>query len=152
MSSSDWNSQFKIDEECFFTREQLLERDDDPIANGMVDLAYLNERFGQHVRFDHAAAVRAILVREGKRDWRWIWGIGLLHDQILKETGYQKLYARYRNQRGMLPRIEFHGGADLGVAIELLLKETPLERGDVINIESEAGGRWMSIGDYLGEN
>jgi len=52
----------------------------------------------------------------------------------------------------MLPRIEFHGGADLLIALSLLLEETPLEINDVINIEAESGERWMSIGDYLGMN
>ena len=147
----DWQGQFRIEDECFFTREQLLERDYDPIEDGVVDLNYLNERFGHHIRLDHAAAVRAILVREGKHNWKWIWWIGLLHDHILHEIGYPKLYARYRNQKGMLPRIEFHGGADLLITLSLLLEETPLEKDDVINLESETGGRWMSIGEYFAD-
>jgi hypothetical protein len=142
-------SPFLVDEECFFTREQLLERDYDPIEEGDVGLEYLKSRYEHHVDLDHAAAVRAILVREGRREWNWIWGIGLLHDHILRTTSHTKLYARYRNQRAMLPRIEFHGGADIHTALKMLLVETPLEKDDVINIEAETGGRWMSIGHYL---
>ena len=97
------------------------------------------------------AAGWVIVVREGKQKWKWIWGIGLLHDHILHESGYPTLYARYRNQKGMLPRIEFHGSADLYTALTLLLEETSLEKDDVINLESETGGRWMSIGEYFAD-
>jgi hypothetical protein len=152
MDQPDLTPHIRIEERCPFTREQLLEEDYDPIAEGLVDLAYLQRRYRHHLHYDHAAAVRAILVRPGKRDWKWIWGIGLLHDHILAETGYPKLYARYRNQRGMLPRIEFHAGADLYVSLQLLLETTPLRPEDAINIVSEMGGRWMSIGDYFGED
>ena len=51
----------------------------------------------------------------------------------------------------MLPRIEFHGSADLYTALTLLLEETSLEKDDVINLESETGGRWMSIGEYFAD-
>ncbi len=150
MEGLDWSVYFRIEDECFFNRTQLLERDYDPIAEGDVDIDYLKKRYAHHVDLDHAAAVRAILVREGKRRWKWIWGIGLLHDHILHETGFPQLFARYRNQRKMLPRIEFHAGADLYTSLGLILKHTQLESHDVINIESEMGGRWMSIGEYFG--
>lgn len=145
-----WRPFVRIEERCFFTREQLLEVDYDPIAEGLIELDYLKDRYQHYVRLDHAAAVRAILVSPSKREWHWIWGIGLLHDEILIETGYPKLYARYRNQRAMLPRIEFHQGADLYEALHLLLETTPLRPDDLINIESEMGGRWMSVGGSLG--
>ena len=141
---------FRIEEYCFFSREQLLEQDYDPIAQGDVDLEYLKEKYAGHVRLDHAAAVRGILVRDAGKIWKWVWGIGLLHDQILARTEYNRLYARYRNQRLMLPRIEFHNGADLWVALQLLLEQTPLEKSYVINIKSDMGGLWMSIGEYFG--
>ena len=143
-------NKYKIQDRCFFTREQLLDRDYDPLSNYDIDLEYLNERFSHYVQLDHAAAIRAILVREGTK-WNWIWGIGLLHDQMLVDVGYPKLYARYRNQFQMLPRIEFHAGADIRKALMVLLQETPIHEDDVINIESESSGRWMSIGEYLGK-
>lgn len=151
MDETKNDRQFNIEEACFFSRAQLLDRDYDPIALGDIDLEYLKNRYSHHVDLNHAAAVRAILVQHKKREWRWIWGIGLLHDHILNEMGYSRLYARYRNQKGMLPRIEFHGGADLLASLELLLSVSPIEKDDLINIQSEAGGRWMSIGEYLGE-
>lgn len=149
MTGSSNRMGFRIEGECFFRREQLLERDYDPISCGDVDPVALRERYPHHVNLDHAAAVRAILVRERKGQWKWIWGIGLLHDDILRDSGHPRLYARYRNQRGMLPRIEFHSGADLYASLKLLLETTPLEPHDAINIESETGGRWLSIGDCL---
>jgi len=86
------NEPFRILDECFFSREQLLDREYDPISRGDVDVASLRKRYAHHVNLDHAAAVRAILVQVAKREWKWIWGIGLLHDHILSKTGYQKLY------------------------------------------------------------
>jgi hypothetical protein len=141
---------YHISNDCYFNRTQLLDRDYDPMVEGVVNRDYLESQYAGHVNLDHAAAVRAILVREGKSDWRWIWGIGLLHDEITVRSGYPKLYARYRNQNRMLPRIIFERGADVHAALELLLEETPLERDDLINIETEGAGRWMSIGDCLG--
>ncbi len=142
---------FRIDDECFFRREQLVERDYDPISAGDIDLASLRERYPHHVNLDHAAAVRAILVREAGSGWKWIWGIGLLHDDILRESGYPRLYARFRNQRGMLPRIEFHRGADVRASLRVLLEQSPLRRDDSMNIKTETGGRWMSVADCLGK-
>lgn len=141
---------YNISNECFFDRDQLLDWDYDSMTAGVVNRDYLESRYAGHVNLDHAAAVRAILVREGKHEWGWIWGIGLLHDEITARSGYPKLYARYRNQNRMLPRIIFERGADVHAALELLLKETPLETHDLINIETEGAGRWMSIGDCLG--
>jgi len=56
---------FRIDDECFFRREQLAERDYDPISAGDIDLASLQERYPHHVNLDHAAAGRGQPAAEG---------------------------------------------------------------------------------------
>jgi len=111
---------FRIDDECFFRREGLAEKDHDPISAGDIDLASPRERYPHHANLDHAAAMRAILVHEAGSGWKWIRGIGLLHDAILRKSGYPRFYARFRNQRGMLPRIEFHRGADVHASLRVL--------------------------------
>lgn len=122
----------------------------DPIESGDVDLEDLKSRYLSHVNLDHAAAIRGILVREDKRgEWKWIWCVGLLHEEILKESSYPKLWARFRNQFPMMPRIEFESWVDVKAALSLLLQETPIKEADVINIETTYG-RAMSIGDFLG--
>ncbi|MFV2044931.1 MAG: hypothetical protein ACC700_17055 [Anaerolineales bacterium] len=133
-----------------FSRDQLVDPEYDPIENGDVNFEDLKSRYLTHVDLNHAAAIRGILVSEGnKGGWKWIWGVGLLHDEMLKESGFPKLWARFRNQFPMMPRIEFESGADVKAALNLLLQETPIKAADAINIET-AYGRAMSIGDFFG--
>lgn len=133
-----------------FTREQLLNPEYDPIAQGDVDIGDLRTRYEDKIDLNHAAAVRGILVKDQKsHDWTWIWGIGLLHDEMVRESGHQRLYARYRKQYPLLPRIEFEAGADVNEALAILLRETPIEKDDRIIIESKYRNA-MSIMDYLG--
>jgi len=132
-----------------FTREQLVDPEYEPIAQGDVDLEDLRHRYEGHVPLDHAAAVRGILVRDTKTTaWSWIWGIGLLHDEMVTLGGYLRLYARYRNQYPIIPRIEFDDDADAHAALSLLLETTPIEENDVINIEF-SGRTAFSIADFL---
>lgn len=67
-----------------FSRRQLIDPDynslEDPAG---PDRADLEKRYGlgeRPIPLDHAAAVRGILVSEGKNAWKWIWDWGLLHD------------------------------------------------------------------------
>ena len=76
-------------------------------------------------------------------------GVGLLHDEMVTELGYPRLYARYRNQYPILPRIELEDGADAFRALELLLEETPILENDLVNIESPFRSA-HSIADYIG--
>ncbi|NIS80051.1 MAG: hypothetical protein GTO14_07550 [Anaerolineales bacterium] len=55
MDEQQWSKYIRIEDICFFSRAQLLEQDYDPITDGVVDLAYLKERYGRHARLDHAA-------------------------------------------------------------------------------------------------
>lgn len=133
-----------------FTHEQLVYPDYDPIQHGDVDPDELRRRYPQYPDLHHAAAIRGILVREiGGKAWRWIWGIGLLHDELLAASGFTQLFARYRNQYGTVPRIEFEPEADVASALQLLLETTPIKSKDLINIEA-ARARAASIAEYLG--
>lgn len=132
-----------------FTREELIDPEYDPIQQGNVDLEDLRRRYEGHVPLDHAAAVRGILVKDPKTTaWSWIWGIGLLHDEMVRLGGYIRLYARYRNQYPIIPRIEFDDDADAHAAMFVLLETTPIEENDVINIEF-SGRTAFSIADFL---
>jgi len=63
-----------------FTRRQLIDRDYNPLEDPEgPDRADLGKRYGRGERpipLDHAAAVRGILVSEGKNLWKWIWDWG----------------------------------------------------------------------------
>jgi len=132
-----------------FTREELIDPEYDPIQRGDVDLVDLRARYEAHIDLNHAAAVRGILVRDPETKARfWIWGIGLLHDEMVDLGGYQRLYARYRNQYPILPRIEFDDDADAHHALVTLLETTPIEEDDLINIEF-AGRTAFSVADFL---
>jgi hypothetical protein len=134
-----------------FTREQLIDPDYNPIGHGDVDAQELERRYPQYPDLHHAAAIRGILVREqGGKAWRWVWGVGLLHDELLAASGYSRLFARYRNQYGMAPRIEFEPGANVASALRLLLQTTPIQGQDLINIEA-VNRRASSIDDYFGD-
>jgi hypothetical protein len=133
-----------------FTHEQLVNPDYDPIQHGDVDPDELRGRYPQYPDLHHAAAIRGVLVREiGGKAWRWIWGVGLLHDELLAASGFPQLFARYRNQFGMVPRIEFEPEADVISALQLLLETTPIKSQDLINIEAPRV-RAASIAEYIG--
>ena len=135
-----------------FTREQLVDPEYEPIAQGDVDLEDLRRRYEDQVPLDHLAAVRGILVKDPKTTaWRWNWGIGLLHDEMVSLGGYLRLFARYRNQYPTIPRIEFDDDADAHAALFELLETTPIEENDVINIEF-SGRTAFSIADFLNLN
>lgn len=134
-----------------FTRDQLIEPEYNALEEGVVDEAYLRDRYEPHgISIDHAAAVRGILVREpGTKEWKWIWGIGLLHDEMVNATRYPRLYARYRNQYPRSPQIEFEREAYVYAALELLLETTPIKADDYIQVTTPYK-RTVSIGDFLG--
>ena len=94
----------------------------------------------------HIESVRGILVTSNAL-WRWIWKQNRMHDRMLADSGYSKLWARYRNQKGFLPRVEFEPGADIRAALKLL-GEVGIREDDLLNIET-AGDWWSSIGEYL---
>jgi len=71
------------------------------------------------------AAVRGILVFEGKRQWKWIWDWGLLQDDMTRKYGYDRLHARYRSQYTLLPTIEFEA-PPVPEALHMLLRDTPI--------------------------
>lgn len=131
------NNSFRIADECSFSQKQLLAWDYDPIAEGDVSHTCLESRYAGYARLDIAAAMRAILVTDGRHYWKWVGGIRC-----------PKLYARCRNQFSMLPRILLETGAHIRRAPEILLDETPIQPAELINIEE--GRRWPSIGDCLG--
>jgi hypothetical protein len=140
--------------EVHFRREQLIDRDynslEDPDG---LDAAHLAARYGQgerRINLDHAAAVRGILVREGTDDWKWIWDWGLLHDEIVRKYGYEALYARYRNQYSFLPVIEFEGPA-VAEPLRMLLRDTPIEPNDNLQITGWYSFRAFSIRDALAQ-
>jgi len=112
-----------------FSRRQLVERDYNPLADlEGPDPADLEKRYGRGERsvpLDHAAAVRGILVSDGKNDWKWVWDWALLHDERARKFGYDRLYARYRNQATFLPTVEFECPA-VAEPIRMLLRETPI--------------------------
>ncbi len=84
------------------------------------------------VALDHLAAVRAILSPDGA----WIWSVGICHDEILAQSGYDRLMARFRNQRLFMPRIEFEPSADMALAL-ISLTDQGFELDDVVDIEGE---------------
>ena len=71
------------------------------------------------------AAVRGILVDEGKGASKWIWDWEFLHDEILRRHGHNGLHARYRNQYTFLPTIEFEA-PPVPEALHMLLRDTPI--------------------------
>lgn len=95
------------------------------------------------IAVDHLVAIRAILVPDGA----WIWCVGICHDAILVLSGYDKLLARFRNQRAFLPRIEYEPEANIAQSLMSLL-EQGFELDDKIDIGRERF-RAMSISDAL---
>ncbi len=65
-----------------FSRHQLIDRDYNPLEDPEgPDRADLEKRYGlgeRRLSLDHAAAVRGILVSDGKNVWKWIWDWGLV--------------------------------------------------------------------------
>lgn len=133
-----------------FNRTQLIDPEYNALEEGLVDEEYIWARYEPHgINIDHAAAVRGILVREpGSKEWRWIWGIGLLHDEMVNVTSYPRLYARYRNQYPMSPQIEFEREADIHAALKILLETMPIKADDHILITTPYK-RALSIDGYL---
>jgi len=134
-----------------FQRNQLIDRDYDPLADpdglSRQELEKRYGRAGQDVSLDHGAAVRGILVRE-RAAWKWIWDWGLLHDEMVRKYGFDRLYARYRNQYRFLPVIAFEGAVE-AEPLRMLLCETPILPDDVIQITGWRGFRAISIRDGL---
>ena len=137
-----------------FTRRQLVDPDYNPLADPAgPDRADLEQRYGAGTRragLDHAAAVRGILVSEGKRQWKWIWDWGLLHDEMVRKHGYERLHARYRNQYTFIPTIEFEQ-APVAEALRMLLRQTPILPDDNIQITAWRGFRAFCIRDALAQ-
>jgi hypothetical protein len=135
-----------------FTRRQLLDLDYNPLDDPAgPDRADLEARYGlgeRRANLDHAAAVRGILVSEGKQEWRWIWDWGLLHDEMVRKYGYDRLYARYRNQYTFMPTIEFEC-PPIAEALRMLIRDTLILPGDKIQIVGWSGFRAFSIRDAL---
>jgi hypothetical protein len=135
-----------------FSRHQLIDRDYNPLEDSDgPHRADLERRYGQgdrRINLDHAAAVRGILVSEGKGQWRWIWDWGLLHDEMVRKHGHDRLYARFRNQYTFLPTIEFEG-PPIAEALRMLLRDTPILPDDNIQITAWSEFRAFSIRDAL---
>ena len=135
-----------------FTRHQLIDRDYNPLEDPAgPDCADLEKRYTQGDRpipIDHAGAVRGILVSEGKNIWKWIWDWGLLHDEIVRKYGYERLFARYRNQYTFMPTIEFECPA-VAEPLRMLLRDTPILPDDNIQIVGWNSFRAFSIRDAL---
>ena len=131
-----------------FTREQLTSRDYDPIEVGLVHLADLRRRYEGRVWINHAAAIRGVLLKEDGRQF-WIWGCGLLHDEIATAYGHERPLARYRNQYPMLPTVEFETGSAVQDGLRLLLETTPIRATDLLNVSGIYGLLGCSIGDCL---
>lgn len=156
-----------------FSRQQLIERDYDPFEDMTAEegagviishAEYLREHGLGAI--DHIAAVRGVLIQieggyyEPDGDdpygggyvddrWEWIWDWGKLHDEIAKEHRV-KAWGRYRNQRGMLPRVEFEPGADVSQALRLLIK-AGIRGTDVVHIEVMGSGLvCATIDEYFG--
>jgi hypothetical protein len=135
-----------------FTRRQLIERSYDSLADpdGLdrreLELRY--ERGRRRVNIDHAAAVRGILVDDGHQKWRWIWDWGLLHDEMAVKWGYERLHARYRNQFGFLPAIEFESHV-YAEPLAMLLEQTPIRDDDNLQITGRSNFRAFCIRDAL---
>ena len=136
-----------------FARRQLIGRDHNPLEDPEgPDRADLEKRYGlgeRRVGLDHAAAVRGILVRDEKQ-WKWIWDWGLLHDEIVRKYGYDRLHARYRNEYTFLPTIEFEGHAEIE-PLKMLLRDTPILPDDSIQIVGWDDFRAFSIRDALSQ-
>jgi hypothetical protein len=66
----------------------------------------------------------------------------------VKKHGYDRLYARYRNQFTFLPTIEFDEGP-VPEALHMLLRDTPILPDDDIQITAWRGFRAFSIRDAL---
>jgi len=104
----------------------------------------------RRANLDHFAAVRGILVDEGKRLWKRIWDWGLLHDEIMRKYGYDSLHARYRNQYTFLPAIEFEG-PPVADALRMLLRDTPILPDDNIQISAWSEFRAFSVRGALAQ-
>ena len=131
-----------------FTREQLTSRYYEPIEVGLVDLADLRCRYEGKVSLDHAAAIRGVLLKEDSRQF-WVWGCGLLHDEMATAHGHERPLARYRNQYPMLPTVEFETGSDVQDGLRLLLETTPIRATDLLNVSGIYGLMGCSIADCL---
>lgn len=131
-----------------FSRTQLLDPGYDPIAQRDVCLSDLRRRYEGRVWINHAAAIRGVLLKEDGRQF-WIWGCGLLHDEMATAHGHERPLARYRNQYGMLPRVEFETGSDMQDGLRLLLETTPIRPTDLLNVSGIYGLLGCSIGDCL---
>ena len=95
-----------------FSRTQLLFPEYDPIASGDICLPGLRRRYEGRIWINHTAAIRGVLLKEDGRQF-WIWGCGLLHDEMPTAHGHERPLARYRNQYGMLARVEFETGSNM---------------------------------------
>lgn len=135
-----------------FTRHQLTERNYDPLADPKgLDRATLEATYQmgrRQVNLDHAAAVRGILVDDGAHHWRWIWDWGLLHDEMVVKHGCDRLHARYRNQYGFAPAIEFESYV-YAEPLTMLLAQTAITAEDNIQITGRRNFRAFCIRDAL---
>lgn len=131
---------------CEFSRHQLIAKDYNPLCDpDGLDPEQLKDEYAKFLSYrgesslDHIAAVRGILVYSKDSSWQWYWFWGCLHDEALAEVPFNRLWGRYRNQKGMLPRIEFEPGADVRAALVVLLGEVPVVPDDLVNIQTERG-------------
>ena len=131
-----------------FTREQLTSRYYEPIEVGLVDLADLRRRYEGKVSLNHAAAIRGVLLKEGGPQL-WIWGCGLLYDEMATAHDHERPLARYRKQYGMLARVEFETGSNMQDGLRLLLETTPIGATDPLNVSGIYGLLGCSIRDCL---
>jgi hypothetical protein len=137
-----------------FSREQLLNTDYDPLLKDLIRPTLLEthkdylQRHGLD-SIDHVAAVRGILVHDMHEGWKQLWDWGKLHDEILAESQYPRLCARYRNQRQWLPRIELEPDAEVEAALQAILNTSAILPDDKVNITC-LRGRFGSIGEALG--
>ena len=72
----------------------------------------------------------------------------MLHDEIVRKYGYDRLYARYRNQYNFLPTIEFECPA-VPEPLRMLLRGPPIQPDDIIQIVGWNGFRAFLIRDAL---
>lgn len=131
---------------CPFSREMLVDRDYDSLKGNVgADLRRKCEkRYAKRLLkrgegdIYHLAAVRGVWTGR-----EWIWGMGLLHEDLAKPC-----LGRFRNQRGVMPVIELEAVVYRPDCLEAFLRGAGLKASEKIVVEHN-GFRWGSIEEAL---